>query len=61
MSHLLLARPHRLLERKKQQRSRVFLRLNFDVYADMDNRERASGRDKNKEEQHENFTVSVRK
>ena len=32
--------------REKKQRSWVFLRLNFDVYADMDNRERASRRDK---------------
>ena len=30
---------------KKQKQSRVFFRLNFDVYAD---RERASERDKNK-------------
>ena len=35
----------RTFREKKQKQSRVFFRLNFDVYAD---RERASGRDKNK-------------
>ena len=36
----------RTFREKKQQQSRVFLRLSFNVYTDIDNRERARARDK---------------
>ena len=54
------------LERKKHQQGESFFRLNFDVYSDMDNRERASARKKSHEDEFrwkkdENFVVAVRK
>ena len=60
MSMLWSSWPPRLLERKKKQL--FFFLRNFNVYADVDNRERA--RVKNKqvllETQHENFKEVVR-
>ena len=38
----------RTFREQKQQQSRVFLRLSFNVYTDIDNRERARARDENK-------------
>ena len=64
MSMLWSSWPPRLLERKKkQQQSRVFFFLqNFNVYADVDNRERARVTNKQVllETQHENFKEVVR-
>ena len=58
MSHLLLARPPRLLERKKNN---FFFLRNFNVYADVDNRERARVTNKQVllETQRENFKEVV--
>ena len=65
MSMLWSSWPPRLLERKKkQQQSQVFFfLLNFNVYADVDNRERARVTNKQVllETQHENFKEVVRK
>ena len=52
--------------KKKQQQGESFFRLNFDVYTDMDNRERASARKESKGDEFrwkkdENFLVAVRK
>ena len=49
-------------EKKKQQQSWVFFLLNFNVYADVDNRERARVTNKQVllETQHENFKEVVR-
>ena len=58
MSHLLFARPPGFLERKNKP---SLFSLNLDVYTNMDNRERASTRDRKQririslKEQHENF------
>lgn len=64
MSMLWSSWPPRFLERKKkQQQSRVFFFLrNFNVYADVDNRERARVTNKQVllETQHENFKEVVR-
>ena len=65
MSMLWSSWPPRLLERKKkQQQSRVFFFFlrNFNVYADVDNRERARVTNKQVllETQHENFKEVVR-
>ena len=57
----------RTFREKKQQQSRVFLRLSFNVYTDIDNRERARARDKKQrrrillEKQHGSFISAVRK
>lgn len=61
MSMLWSSWPPRLLERKKKQLFFFFLR-NFNVYADVDNRERARVTNKQVllETQHENFKEVVR-
>ena len=38
----------RTFREKKQQLSRVFFQISFNIYTDVDNRERATARDKNK-------------
>ena len=57
-----------LLERKKNYKADLFFRLNFNVYSDVDNRERATARNKknkvdefSSEERDENFLAAVRK
>ena len=61
MSMLWSSWPPRLLERKKKTTFFFFLR-NFNVYADVDNRERARVTNKQVllETQHENFKEVVR-
>ena len=63
-----IAWPHGRFREKKQQQSRVFLRLSFNVYTDVDiNRERARARDKKQRrrillgKQHDSFISAVRK
>ena len=57
----------RAFREKRQQQSRVFFRLSFNVYTDLDNRERPRARDKKQrrrillEKQHENFISLVGK
>ena len=57
----------RTFRKKKQQQSRVFFDVIFDVYTHVDNRERARASDWKQrrklslEEKHENFVAEVRK
>ena len=50
--------PPGLLERKNHTKAEsFFFRLNFNVYNDVDNRERARTRDKKTEETKKNMTI----
>ena len=57
----------RTFRKKKQQQSRVFFDVIFDVYTHVDNRERARASDWKQrrrislEEKHENFIAALRK
>ena len=51
-------------EKNSNNKAGSFFRLDFNVYTDVDNRERARARDKTnekKKKKHENFIAAVRK
>ena len=58
---------HSDVREKKQQQCREFILIKFNLYTDIDDRERARARDKKErrrislEEQHSNFIAAVRK
>ena len=52
--HVMVILATRTLRERKKTQSRVFFRLNFYVYTDVDNREKARARNKKKKEFFEN-------